>query len=136
MAGQQQQSQGGDNSLAPLWITALIFLTAAIIWYFAQEYIVAFVLNLRLYEAKSMSLFTSSVTPVVNAIQSIPRASYATVPFEQLMDISDTVGGFLRYPVVLILAVLAVVIYVGSATNRYKKSYTMQRLLDDEKIDW
>lgn len=137
MAGaQQQQGGGGDNSLAPLWITAGIFLLGIAIWYFAQEYIVAVVLKIRLVEAAFISLFTNALEPTAAAMRAILPVSYSDVSFNQLMDFSVTVGNYLRYPVIVIMVLLAAVLYISNATTRYKKTYSMKRLLEEEKIDW
>ena len=58
MAGQQQQQSGGDNSLSPLWITAGLFIFGWIIWIYARAYIAAFILKVKLVEARSLNIIT------------------------------------------------------------------------------
>ena len=87
MAAQQQQQQG-DNSLAPLWITAGLFIFGWIIWIYARGYIVAAVLKLKLVEASFIGLFAGSATTVADGIHSISPVNYDKIPFDQLITIS------------------------------------------------
>src|SRR5205823_1155522 len=50
--------------------------------------------------------------------------------------ISDFIGGYLIYPVCLLLIILAIVIFKGSATMRYTKAYNMDMLARQEKENW
>ena len=53
---QQGQGQGGDNSLAPVWITVLLFVTVWVVWKLGHEYIVKFVFFLNIWEGKLINL--------------------------------------------------------------------------------
>ncbi len=130
---QQQQQQGGDNSLAPFWIIVAIFAVVWIIWYFGHEQISLVVLKLRLYEGYLIRLFTSNVNPVIHVINnSVP----ADMSFKDLARISELIGNYLRYPIAILLFVLAIVIYFSNPTLRFKKTYSIQMLVDAEKESW
>jgi intracellular multiplication protein IcmP len=133
MPAQQQQQSQGDNSLAPFWIIIGLFALCWMIWYFGHAQISFVILKIRLYESYLISLFTSNVRPVVTAIQN-------TVPseanFDTLATISTAVGSYLRYPIAIVLAALGVVIYFSNPTLRYKKTYSIQTLVDAEKESW
>lgn len=131
--GQQPQ---GDNSYGPLWITVGLFALFWAIWHFAQAYIVAFVLNFKLLEINFVNLFTSQLVPLEGAIRAIPPSDYTGVNFQTLMNISEKVGEYLRYPIAVILGVLAAIIYFHSPVLRFKKTYNMQRLVDEEGREW
>lgn len=133
MAAPQQQQGGGDNSLAPFWIVMAIFIFGWAIWAFAHEHIVAFIFEIRLLEIKLISLFSHDVLKIGNAIKNIAPAD---VTFDQLSDVSTQIGDYLRYPIAIILGVLAFAIYFGHATLQFKKSYSMQRLVEEEKVNW
>lgn len=135
MAAQQQQSQG-DNSLAPLWIAVGVFLLLIGIWYFAQPQIVGFVLHVRLAEIALIRLFTSGLDPLNKLIFNIPYSEYGNIGIDQLMNISNQVGMYLRYPIVAILFILAVILYLSNPTLRFKKIYSIQSLAEQEKINW
>lgn len=134
----QQQSQGGgaDNSLAPLWITAGLFVAGWLIWAYAQAYIVAFVLNIKLVEADFMSLFVSSAGTLADTLKNIPPTNYRNVAFTDLMNISNLVGDYYKYPVAITLGLLAVIVYFSQPTARYRRTYSMQALAAEEKKNW
>ena len=134
MAAQQpSQQQGGDNSLAPFWIIVGLFALIGGVWYFAHAQIALVILKIRLYESYLISLFTTNINPVIDVINNSPPAD---VSFKDLASISGAVGYYLRFPVAAILAVLAVAIYFGNPTLRFKRSYTIQSLVDAEKESW
>src|SRR4051812_48024077 len=105
MAGQQPQQQQGDNSLAPFWIIVGLFALIWMIWYFAHAQITFVVLKIRLYEGYLISLFTSSVNPVVTTIQT---SNPGDMDFSNLANISTAIGNYLRYPIAIILAALGI----------------------------
>lgn len=127
-----QQSQG-DNSLGILWIIVGLFALALGLWYFAHEQIAAFILKIRWYETLLISYFTDSVT---KEMMMIYNASPATVTFNSLGDISSAVGSYFRYPFAIILGALAVIIAFTNPNLRYKKTYNMQRLVEQEMMNW
>jgi intracellular multiplication protein IcmP len=132
-APQQQQS---DNSYAILWIIAILFIAGSVIWYFAQAEIVAFIIKLRLIEINIIKLFTTGLAPIEMELRTIQPSGYKLIEFHQLVRYSDEVGKVLAYPVSIILACLAVLVYVNHITLRFRKTYTMQRLIDEETKDW
>jgi intracellular multiplication protein IcmP len=133
MAAQQPQQQQGDNSLAPMWIIVGIFALLWMIWYFAHAQIAFVILKIRLYESYLISLFTSAIDPMVTTIKN-------TVPgemsFNGLADISTAVGSYLRYPIAVVLAILGVAIYFSNPTMRFKKTYSIQSLVESERESW
>lgn len=132
-APQQQGGGGGDNSLAAFWIVMAIFIFGWALWSFAHAHIVAFIFEIRLLEVKLISLFSHDVLKVGSTIKSTAPEN---VSFDQLADISSQIGDYLRYPTAIILGVLALAIYFGHANLQFKKSYNMQRLVDEEKVNW
>jgi intracellular multiplication protein IcmP len=133
MAAPQQQQSQGDNSLAALWIAIFFFLLAGLIWYLFQQQIVSFILKLKYGEAMLVALFTEKVIPVgntANAMSSVP------VPFNDLVYIVKLVGEYLRYPVALILVILAAVVFYGHPTMRFKRTHNMKSLLEQERFNW
>jgi len=135
MAAQPQQQQG-DNSYAILWIVGILCLGFGLIWYLAQPQIVAFVIKLRLIEINIVKLFSTGLWATENSLKSIPPSTYNQVSFNQLVAISETVGRYLAYPAALILGSLSILTYINHATLKYKKTYSMQRLIDQEVTDW
>lgn len=136
MPPQQQSQGGGDNSLAALWITAGLFVFGWIIWIYAQAQIVAFVLKIKWFEASFMSLFFGSAATLADNIRDIPPANYSHVTVTNLLNITDLVGEYYKYPVAVLLAVLAIVIYFSQPTARFRRTYSMKVLATEEKKNW
>lgn len=132
MAAPAQQQQG-DNSLGPFWIIVGIFFLGWMIWIFGHAQITSVVFQLRLWEGYLINLFTDHVAGTINIIKTTPPEA---VTFNQLADVSTQIGNYLRYPILIILFLLAVAVYFSHNNLRYKKSYSMQTLVDEEKISW
>ena len=136
MPAAPQQQGGGDNSLAPIWITVGLFLLALVIWYYASDIVVKIVFTAKLIEAYAVSLFSSGLNPTIAALKALPPDAYGSVPFNEVLDVSTMVGNYFRFLTVPILAICAVILYFGSPALRYKKSYDMKRLAFEEKVNW
>ena len=128
--GQQQSS---DNSLAPLWIIVGLFILGWILWAFFHTQIVSFFLVIKGGEARLIALVLPSLTYLPAEIKHLPPSQ---VEFSQLLDISRTVGTYLRYPIIVILGILAFVIYFSHVNLQFKKVYSMKSLMDAERKSW
>ncbi|MES2998453.1 MAG: type IVB secretion system coupling complex protein DotM/IcmP [Pseudomonadota bacterium] len=128
--GQQQSS---DNSLAPLWIIVGLFILGWLLWAFFHTQIVSFFLLIKGWEARLIALVLPSVAYLPAEIKHLPPSQ---VEFPQLLDISGTVGTYLRYPVILILGILAFVIYFSHVNLQFKKVYSMESLKEAERKSW
>jgi len=136
-SGQQE----ADNSLGPLWITLGLFVLGGFIWYFFSTEIIAFILNIRLYETDFINLFvpsswTDSLNSAKQFILTAKQGGYSGVTFTDLMDISNVVGNYIRYPIAVVLVGLGALMYFSNPLARFKKVYTMRMLLDAEKDNW
>ncbi len=125
--------QQGDNSLAPFWILICLFAIGWATWYFAHAQIAMVVLRIKLVEAQFLSFFISGAGDLVNLIKSTPPAD---AKFNDIASICNTIGYYLRYPVMIIMLILAAVMYFGSPNLRYKKTYSMHTLMEAEKENW
>lgn len=132
-AQQQQQGGSGDNALAPLWIMAFLFAVALLLWYLFHEQIVSVVFKIKLFEAHLVGLFTPSLKGVILEMQTVPAES---VTYDLMMKLSRQVGNVVRYPIMVILVLLGWMLYVSDVTARYKKTYDMKRLLNEESVNW
>lgn len=135
MAQQQQQQGGGDNSLAPIWITILIMLALYLIWVSAHTYIVALVLKINLWQANFVMLFYKTA-PLENAVYVMQTIDPATVSWDQLMNLSETAGEFIRYPMIAILAILSLILYFTNLKLKYRTVHTMKSLRSQEQYNW
>src|SRR3990167_10918743 len=107
---QQSQQSGGDNSLAPVWITVLFMVTAYLIWFFGHPYIVTFVFKLNILQAKLVTLFVNApqLTANIYLMQTLDPSS---VDWKQFMALTASIGDYTRYPIILMLIVLAIWLY-------------------------
>ncbi|KTD19365.1 IcmP protein [Legionella lansingensis] len=135
MAQQSQQQGGGDNSMAPVWIMVLIFFTAFFIWKLGHQYIVALVFYLNVLQAKLISFFVSNAQ-LQNNIYLMQTIDPATVSWDQFVDLTRSVGNFIRYPIVVILIFLAIFLYRSDITLRFKKAHNMKTLRTQEQHNW
>lgn len=132
---QQPQGQGGDNSLAPVWIIILLFFSGFIIWKLGHEYIVKFVFFINIWEGKLINLFINNplLTEQINLMQTVPTAG---IDWETLVLMTRDIGNYMRYPIVFILLVLAVYLYRSNIILKYKKAHNMNTLRAQEQFNW
>ena len=136
MGQQQSQGQGsGDNSMAPIWITVLLFITVYLVWATGHTYIVMFIFFLNLMQAKMLYFFTHS-EQLSDDIYLMQTLNPAAVNWEQLSTIMGHVGNYIRYPIIAILVILAFVLYRSDVTLRYRRAHNMKTLRDQEQVNW
>ncbi|MGC1181616.1 MAG: phosphoesterase, partial [Legionella sp.] len=124
---QQPQQQNTDNGMAPIWIMVLLFVTVFIIWKTGHQYIVMTVFQINIWQAKLVNLFIHNehLTNLIYLMQTVdPNA----VDWNQLLDTTRAVGDFMRYPVVFVLLVLAVVLYHSNIALKFRKAHDMKSL--------
>jgi intracellular multiplication protein IcmP len=134
---QQPQQQGGntDNSMAPIWIMVLLFITGYIIWKTGHQYIVMVVFQINILQARLVNFFIHSdqLTSLIYLMQTVdPNA----VDWDQLLNTTRAVGNFMRYPVVLVLAVMAIILYRSNLSLKFRKSHDMKSLRAQEQFNW
>jgi intracellular multiplication protein IcmP len=127
------QQPASDNSLAPLWITVGLFILGWLLWSFFHVQIVWFCLQIKAWEAQLIA----SVLPQLSYLPvKIQHLSPGQVEFSQLMAISHDVGSYLRYPILVVLIVLATIIYFSHINLQFKKKYSMKSLAQAERKNW
>lgn len=132
---QQQQQSGGDNSMAPVWITVLLFFTMYVIWVVGHGYIVSIVFKLNIWEAKLINLFMGG-SPLSKEIYLMETLNPSSVSWEQLVMLTRVIGDYMRYPVLIIMILLAVALYKSNITLKFRKSYDMISLRAQEQYNW
>lgn len=128
-----QQAQSGDNSLGPIWVMVGLFVAGGLIWTVFHTQIVSFSLVIKSWEARLIAFFLPSVSDLPAQIKHL---SPANVQFSQLLDVSRTVGEYLRYPIIVLLVLFACIIYFSHVNLRFKKIYNMKSLSEVEKENW
>lgn len=137
----QQQGGGGggggnnDNSMAPVWITVLIMFTLYIIWRTGHQYIVGFIFQVNLIQAKFINLFFHS-PKLANDIYLMETLDSSSVEWAQLVNLTSSVGDYMRYPIVGILVLLAFLLYRSNITLKFRKTHSMKTLRAQEQFNW
>lgn len=134
---QQPQSQSGnqDNSMAPVWIITLLFIAIFFIWKLGHQHIVSFMFFINIWQAKLVNFFINNEA-LTNQIYLMQTIDPNTVEFNQLYDMTKNVGDFMRYPVVLTLVILAIVLYNSNIVLKFKKAHDMKSLKTQEQFNW
>ncbi|MFG0172000.1 type IVB secretion system coupling complex protein DotM/IcmP [Legionella pneumophila] len=132
---QQQQQSGSDNSMAPVWIVILLFITAYFVWALAHQYIVSFVFTINIWQARLVNLFLNNQL-LANQIYLMQTLDPNAVNWDQMVTVMRAVGDYMRYPVICILVVLAFVLYNSNVTLKYRKTYDMKSLRAQEQFNW
>lgn len=130
-SGSQQQS--GDNSLAPLWIVVGLFILGWLLWSFFHTQIVGFSLAIKVWEAHLIAFFFPSIAYLPVEIKHLAPGQ---VEFSQLLEVSRAVGTYLRYPIIAILILLALITYFSHINLQFKKMYNMKSLTEAERKNW
>jgi intracellular multiplication protein IcmP len=135
MAQQQQQGGSSDNSMAPVWIIVLLFITCYFIWTWGHQYIVNVVFQINIWQAKLVNLFINN-TDLAQRIFLMQTLDPSTVDWAQLVDMTRNVGSFMRYPVVIVLIILAVILYNSNITLKFRRAHNMNTLRAQEQYNW
>lgn len=128
--GGQGQS---DNSMGFLWIIVAIFAAGLLIWYAGHDIIVAIFFKIKIFEINLISLFTSGLQGLK---QQILATDPAAVDINSLGQLLTLVGNYLKIPVAIVLAALAIVLYNTSAKTRFRTTFSMKTLQSQEKENW
>jgi intracellular multiplication protein IcmP len=131
--GAPQQQQQSDNALAPLWIMGLALAVGWLLWKVFHAEIVTFAFHAKILQAQLVNMVTHNMSGVIAIMKA---AVPAQVTFEQLTEASTIVGNYMRYPIMFILVVLAVILYISDITQKFRKTYSMDTLLNAEKKLW
>jgi intracellular multiplication protein IcmP len=132
---QQQQQQSGDNSMAPIWITLLLFITIYIIWYFGHRHIVSFIFILNVLQAKLVNYFIGGAT-LSDEIYLMQTVDPGSISWSQLMSLTQGVGLYTRYPIIVILVFLSVFLYKSNVTLKFRRAHNMGTLRAQEQYNW
>jgi intracellular multiplication protein IcmP len=136
--GPQQQSQ--DSGLGPFWVALLLLLTLMGIWLLFKPQIVATFVHIKLFEAHLIAFFTTRLDALIAQLTSLIPAvrdgQADLVSFDDIKFISRTVGEYTRYPIIVIMVLLAVILFRNDITSKFKSLYNMKALLKKEYINW
>jgi len=121
--------------MGPIWNVVGLFLVGVLIWYMEHKYIVAFLFVLTNMQAKLMHFFIGG-TQLANDIYIMDTVDPATINLQQLIALMTDVGEYIRYPVIVILAIMGVVLYRSDITLKYRRAHSMKSLRTQEQKNW
>jgi intracellular multiplication protein IcmP len=146
------QQNATDQTANFFWL--LVILTGAVLitWWLEKEIIVKIVFFVRHYEMYLIQAILSGVNTLASWL-SLPtidttklnfwqnfiatqQANSADITFKQVAALSDNVGVFLRYPVMVVLIGLGVWMFLYNKTMRFRHNYNMQTLKKFEVENW
>lgn len=128
-----QDQQQNEQSLSPLWIALGIFVALLIIWQVGHVYISMLVIKIKLFEAQLISLFTNNLKAQLHWLKTVNPADLKP---NDLLELANITGEYLRYPVMIFLIILSVLLFFGNSVGNYRRMYSMQTLLEEEKHNW
>jgi intracellular multiplication protein IcmP len=130
-------SQGqSDNSTGILWGVAALFVTVAAIWFVFKTQIITGYLTLKLLELNVVNAIFGGKYADMAAVIANGRANASTLGLHDLMDMGSAVGNIIRYPFVILMMILAVVVYFSNTTRVFKREYSMKSLAKEEYSNW
>ncbi len=146
----QGQQNTGDTSTNFFWFLILLFGVAFLIWWKQKSVIVASVFTIRIYEIFAIQFVVDGINdlltllhlPLLNlnnlndALAFMGTSSWKDVSFDDLMEISDRVGHWLRYPLAGISTILALLMYFKHTGANFRRTYTMDSLKMVEYQNW
>lgn len=136
MAGAPQQGQSSDNSAGMLWGIAALFAFAGGIWYVFRSAIVSAYLTLKLYEVNILNSLTGDRYQALAYSISSAIKNSSGLEFHTLVKLGASVGDYIRYPFVILLVVLGIVVLLTNTTRVYKRIYSMKTLSELENANW
>jgi len=132
---QGQSSQGGDDSLAPLYLMVLLVVVSLIVWYFNHTIIVNIMFKINIWQAELVNLLWPE-SPLSPLIQIMMTLNPDLVDWETLVDLTNQVGVYTRYIYAGILLILAFFLYQKDLSLKYSKVYSMKTLRAQEQENW
>lgn len=135
-------SQGdADNSMNPIWITLGLLVLFGFIWYFFKTEIIGAVFTLKYYEASLLTKilpekWCEPLYETINFIQDAKQQGYTYVSVQDVYSVSSQVGNYIRYPVIALLLIFALMLYRSNPLIHFKKTYSMFSLRKQEKPNW
>lgn len=135
MAAPPQQGSG-DNSTGILWGIAAAFFFAGGIWFVFKAAIINGYLSLKLYEVGILNAITNGRYQELANTIALAMKSGAALKFNDVIMLGASVGEYTRYPFVILLIILGVVVLFTNTTRVFKNIYSMKSLSELESVNW
>jgi intracellular multiplication protein IcmP len=137
MAGAPQQGGGqSDNSTGILWGIAALFGFVGGIWYVFKVQIIRGYLSLKLMEINLLNSLSGNHYAELSNTISAALQSPAQLALNDVAFLGASVGSLIRYPFVLLMLILAVVVYFSNTRRVFRNTYSMKMLAELEYTNW
>lgn len=145
--GQQNQT---DQTANFFWLLVIICLAGLAIWFFSKQYVVIPFFWLRSHEIDVLRYLATWWTPVaqtfhlpvpdvahLNVLQNyIDKSNPTKVTWREFTLINVAIGDWTRYPVIVILLILATFMFFQYGTALFHNLYTMKTLRIIDQPEW
>jgi intracellular multiplication protein IcmP len=126
----------GQEGTGVVWVVIGVVVLSALLWYFGHAYIVFFLFSLKRLEIAVLQFFTGEFTYLESVKQFILETSPADVSFSGLSFVTNSVGTYLRYPIIVLTFLMSFILFSKNVAAKYKQTYTMGSLLKYESEVW
>ncbi len=146
------QQNATDQTANFFWMLVILMIVALVFWWIDKKYIITFVFYLRGLEIELVKWFAIGYTklagwlhlPMPDTYHSLgwwqnfiaEHPDHSKMKFTVVTELSQDVGAWMRFPVVIILIIMACVLYTRHSTSRFVKSYSMKSLSKCEVENW
>lgn len=139
MSGQQGPGQEDKGSYGLLWGIVLVFVVGGLIWWFYSAQLKYGFLKVKYWEMSAISFFVDDPdlqTRTLFTQQAFEEGTSNLLTMHEAGQLALVTGEYLRYPIGILLVLMAWFLYRGHATMRFNKSYNMDALARQEKGNW
>lgn len=136
MAGAPQQGGQSDNSAGILWGIAALFVFVGGVWFVFKEALVTAYLSLKMYEVGILNAISNDKYLALATQLQYAMKNVSGLKFEQVVALGANVGTYIRYPFVVILVILGLVVLFTNTTRVFKRNYSMKVLAELEQTNW
>lgn len=146
--GAPADQSGEKNTYYILWVLALIGFVCGIVWYFFGDELKVFFIFLRKYQLIAIS-FVINLIPwkylpwghdlparLASDLDLVNQISANSLSPAIAEALSNEVGTFLRFPLWILMAVLAFYVYKTDIFMRFTRKHSMKTLLSQEVDRW
>ena len=148
MRGGGQNSDSNDTAL--LWLPITLIVLLVVLWFFFHEAIAHFVIAIKTVELRAMMALISPVahlmhffhlpSPQVDKMFAVQQTALSSDPERlsaaSLIAYSEYVGSYVRFPVIILLLVMAAFLFFSPVVQRFKNIYTISSFRDAEHENW
>lgn len=136
MAGAPQQGGQSDNSAGILWGIAALFAFVGGIWYVFKPAIISGYLSLKLFEINILNSLSGNHYIDLSNVLHASLQNPAHLALNDVAFLGASVGSLIRYPFVLLMVILAIVVYFSNTRRIFRNIYTMKSLAELEYTNW